>query len=139
MPSYTPKKDAAEPQSVQDLAVSLLTTLRGHVGQLGAALAPALHRQDAEAHAVLEQVKSRTFRALAKSDADAGKALAALTERTKAGIERTKALRKLQELGLEEVRSDLDAMLRRLGGGTAGNDGSEGSMDRPHDKTARPE
>src|SRR4051812_26535514 len=103
MPSYTPKKDDAPPQSVQDLAVSLLTAVRGHVDQLGEALAPALDRRDAEARTVLKQLKSRTFRTLAKSDADAGKALTALTERTKAGIEQTNNLRELQEKGMEEI------------------------------------
>lgn len=115
VPDLPDLQPVGETQGPQDLAAALLTQVRDRLGNAGEALAPALQRQEEEANQVLERLKSPEIKKLAKDTPAAEPRFKALSENAKARIDRAKTLRKLQDEGLEKLKSDLDEMLGRLG------------------------
>jgi ElaB/YqjD/DUF883 family membrane-anchored ribosome-binding protein len=116
LPDIPGVEPTGEARSGPEFAAALLRQARDRVGDLGEALASGLQHREDQAKTTLEQVKSPAVRKLAKNNVEIEKRLDAIADDAKARIDRSKEIRKLQKIGLQELEKDLDEMIQRIGG-----------------------
>ncbi|HEY5958687.1 MAG TPA: hypothetical protein VIV60_19135 [Polyangiaceae bacterium] len=114
VPAVQGLKTGDSVQSGKSTAVALVQSLRKQLGEVGAALEPALRQAEAQAEDTAKLVQSDELRDWQRKEPAIRERLGIVAESAKLQLERAKKLRELSREASVELDADLDSLLRLL-------------------------